>query len=159
MSEFKHKRLKIWQSGRNLVRQVYDVTGQFPNSERFGLADQLRRAIVSVPSNIAEGSSRETTSEFIRFLTIARGSLSEVDTQLVLAEDLGYISPSVTLHGDVERLATQISALIGRLRQQGESPSTFQSSKPPPLQTSAAPNVQTSKHPSIQASHDCRRTL
>ena len=117
----KHKKLKIWQSARSLVRKVYETTNRFPDSERFGLVNQLRRAIVSVPSNIAEGSSRETSAEFIRFLVIARGSLSEADTQLILAEDLGYISYSEELQGDIEYLSRQINRLISRLRNPPQS--------------------------------------
>jgi four helix bundle protein len=131
MAEFKHKKLAIWQEGRFLVRQVYEATGKFPDSERFALADQLRRAIVSVPSNIAEGSSRESTSEFIHFLVIARGSLSEVDTQLTLAEDLGYMTQDEALHESLATLAKRINGLIAHLRR-----SSPQTSKPPNLQTS-----------------------
>lgn len=116
MAEFKHRKLKIWQDARRLVKVVYDMTRHFPQDEQFGLSNQLRRAIVSVPSNIAEGSCRETPQEFIRFLVIARGSLSEVDTQLTLAEDLGYVVADNVLHSEVERLVMQINSLIARLK-------------------------------------------
>ena len=116
MGEFKHKKLKVWQTARELVKKVYAITGQFPTCERHGLADQLRRAVVSVPSNIAEGSCRESTLEFIHFLVIARGSLSEVDTQLTLAEDLGYTTYSDSLQNDIENLSRQISNLVTHLR-------------------------------------------
>ena len=98
------------------MKVVYDMTRHFPQDEQFGLSNQLRRAIVSVPSNIAEGSCRETPQEFIRFLVIARGSLSEVDTQLTLAEDLGYVVADNVLHSEVERLVMQINSLIARLK-------------------------------------------
>ena len=116
MAEFKHRKLKIWQDARRLVKVVYDMTRHFPQDEQFGLSNQLRRAIVSVPSNIAEGSCRETPQEFIRFLVIARGSLSEVDTQLTLAEDLGCVVADNVLHSEVERLVMQINSLIARLK-------------------------------------------
>ncbi len=116
MAEFKHRKLKIWQDARRLVKVVYDMTRHFPQDEQFGLSNQLRRAIVSVPSNIAEGSCRETPQEFIRFLVVARGSLSEVDTQLTLAEDLGYVVADNVLHSEVERLVMQINSLIARLK-------------------------------------------
>jgi four helix bundle protein len=134
MAEFKHKKLAVWQEGRLLVRQVYEATGKFPDSERFALTDQLRRAIVSVPSNIAEGSSRESTSEFIHFLVIARGSLAEVDTQLTLAEDLGYLTQDEPIHEALATLAKRINGLIAHLRR-------------PSLQTSKLPNLQTSPKP------------
>ena len=121
MGELKHKKLKVWQTARSLVKKVYEATNQFPDSERFGLVNQLRRAIVSVPSNIAEGSSRETSVEFIRFLVIARGSLSEVDTQLTLAEDLAYMVYSAALRSDIDCLLRQINRLISHLRQKDSS--------------------------------------
>ena len=144
MGELKHKKLKVWQTARGLVKKVYEVTNQFPDSERFGLMNQLRRAIVSVPSNIAEGSSRETSVEFIRFLVIARGSLSEVDTQLTLAEDLAYMVYSDTLRNDIDCLLRQINRLISHLRQKDSS--SFPS-KLPNRPTTKLPNLQTSKLP------------
>lgn len=141
MGEFKHKKLKVWQTAMGLVRQVYAITGQFPTCERYGLADQLRRAIVSVPSNIAEGSCRESPLEFIHFLVIARGSLSEVDTQLTLAADLGYTTCLDSLQNDIENLSRQISKLISHLRRKQQLP------EHPNLPGAPAPNLQTSKHP------------
>ena len=138
MGELKHKKLKVWQTARSLVKKVYEATNQFPDSERFGLVNQLRRAIVSVPSNIAEGSSRETSVEFIRFLVIARGSLSEVDTQLTLAEDLAYMVYSDALRNDIDSLLRQINSLISHLRQKDSS---SLSSKPPRRPTSKLPNL------------------
>ncbi|MFB6262913.1 MAG: four helix bundle protein [Bradymonadaceae bacterium] len=80
--------LKVWQLGMRLARQVYAMTEEFPQSERYELASQLRRAATSVPSNIAEGSARRTDRDFLRFLYQARGSLVELDTQMHLAEKL-----------------------------------------------------------------------
>lgn len=74
-----------------LVRQVYRLTSEFPEDERFGLVSQLRRAAVSIPSNVAEGSARRTSGDYLRFLYDARGSVVEVDTQLELAHQLGYL--------------------------------------------------------------------
>ena len=116
MAEFKHRRLEVWQDARRLVKQVYTVSAKFPKSEKFGLTDQINRAAVSVPSNIAEGSSRETQADFVHFLVIARGSLSEIDTQLTLAEDLGYVEPQDELHVEVEALACRINRLIAHVR-------------------------------------------
>ncbi|MEA2464931.1 MAG: hypothetical protein QOJ98_2678 [Acidobacteriota bacterium] len=75
-----------------LVRDVYAITARFPSEERFGLTSQLRRAVVSIPSNIAEGHERETTPDYIRFVAIAEGSLAEARTQLQIGCDLGYCS-------------------------------------------------------------------
>ena len=116
MAEFKHRRLEVWQDARALVKRVYSVSAMFPKTERFGLMDQINRAAVSVPSNIAEGSSRETQADFVHFLVIARGSLSEIDTQLTLAEDLGYIEQQDDLHNEVEVLACRLNRLIAHVR-------------------------------------------
>lgn len=116
MAEFKHRRLEVWQDARNLVKRIYATSARFPKTERFGLVDQINRAAVSVPSNIAEGSSRETQADFIHFLVIARGSLSEIDTQLTLAEDLGYIEQQDDLHNEVEMLARRLNRLIAHVR-------------------------------------------
>ncbi len=87
-----YRDLKIWQKGIELVKAVYALTRTFPKHETYALADQLRRSSVSVPSNIAEGQARQHTGEFRRFLYIALGSAAEVDTQIVIAQELGYIS-------------------------------------------------------------------
>ena len=87
-----HRRLDVWKEAMDLVVVVYEITGAFPKTETYALADQLRRAAVSIPSNIAEGAARQTKKEFIQFLHIARGSASEIDTQLEVAHRLNYIS-------------------------------------------------------------------
>jgi carbamoyl-phosphate synthase large subunit len=84
-----YKDLLVWQKGMLLAKLVYDLTRSFPADERFGLTAQLRRAAVSVPSNIAEGQARHGTGEFLQFLSHAQGSLAEIETQLLLAVDLG----------------------------------------------------------------------
>jgi four helix bundle protein len=76
-----HKDLDVWKKSMNLVVLIYDITSKFPSDERFGLTSQMRRAAVSIPSNIAEGAARKGDKEFIQFLMIALGSLSEVETQ------------------------------------------------------------------------------
>ncbi len=111
----KHHQLKAWQEAVTLVCDIYAATRAFPPDERFGLTAQMRRAAVSVPSNIAEGAARESTKEFIQFLVVARGSLSELETQIVIAEDLGYLREEVAA-ALVDRLNSTFSLLGGLLR-------------------------------------------
>ena len=98
-----YTRLEVWQLARQLVAEVYAVSRNFPKEELFGLTNQLRRAAVSVPSNIAEGCGRQTPRDTISFLFIARGSLYELETQLYLALGLHYCSPET-----IETIQTQI---------------------------------------------------
>jgi len=86
-----YKELKAWQRSYQLCLETYKITKRFPNEEKYGLTSQIRRAAVSVPSNIAEGYGRKTTPEYIRFLYIAYGSICELETQILLSGDLGYI--------------------------------------------------------------------
>ena len=86
-----HKDLKVYQLSLEFITMIYTITKDFPKLEEYGLISQLRRAAVSIPSNISEGSSRNSTKEFIRFLNIASGSLSEVETQIEIAFRLNYI--------------------------------------------------------------------
>jgi four helix bundle protein len=85
-----YKELNIWQKGMHLTKSIYQLTASFPADEKFGLSAQMRRAAVSVPSNIAEGQARRGTREFLQFLSHASGSLAELETQLLLSADLGY---------------------------------------------------------------------
>ena len=85
------KQLKVWEKVHILIVEVYNITKSFPPDERFGLTGQLRRAVASVPTNIAEGCGRDTERDFARFLSIAAGSASELEYQLLLACDLGYV--------------------------------------------------------------------
>lgn len=89
-----HKKLKVWQEAMKLVRLIYQITRKLPEEEKFGLISQMRRAAISIPSNIAEGAARQGNKESIQFYTIARGSLSELDTQVELCRDLELLSPS-----------------------------------------------------------------
>ena len=90
-----YRDLRVWNTAISLVLEVYRITESFPNAERFGLTSQLRRAAISVPSNIAEGNARSTRGEYKNFLSIARGSVVEVEVQLTLAERLGYVESPV----------------------------------------------------------------
>jgi four helix bundle protein len=87
--------LKVWQLGVEITVDIYRLTDAFPQREIYGLTSQMRRAAVSIPSNISEGHSRSQTKDFIRFLSIARGSVAELETQLIIAEKLGYVQISV----------------------------------------------------------------
>ena len=87
-----YRDLVAWQKAMRLVPQVYEATNKFPQEELFGLKNQLRRAAVSIPSNIAEGQARYSHKEFQHFLVNARGSLAEVETQILLARELGYVA-------------------------------------------------------------------
>lgn len=90
-----YQQLIAWQKAMELVVEVYQATALFPSDERFGLTIQIRRAAVSIPSNIAEGQGRGPGQDFVRYLNIARGSLQEIDTQLILAVRLGFLSQTV----------------------------------------------------------------
>jgi four helix bundle protein len=89
-----YRELIAWQKAMKLVNEIYGVTQRFPSEERYGITNQLRRAAVSVPSNIAEGQARFSQKEFHHFLSLARGSLAEIETQLLIASDLKYIQPA-----------------------------------------------------------------
>ena len=108
-----HKDLDVYKLSLDLVEDIYKLTKSFPSSENFGLTSQLRRAAVSLPSNIAEGASRASTKDFIRFLNISAGSLAEIETQLVIAERIGYI----TFKDDLKNNITTIRKMIYRLKQ------------------------------------------
>ncbi|WP_145377657.1 four helix bundle protein [Symmachiella dynata] len=110
MTAVRHYRdLVAWQKAMDIVEAVYRATSTFPADERFGLTQQLRRAVVSVPSNIAERQGRKSTNEFIHFLSIAKGSLCEVETQLIIAQRLGYLQNEL-----LDQLLTQ-SDEVGRI--------------------------------------------
>ena len=112
-SGFRFERILVWQKAMGLTRRIYEFTGSFPDSERFGLSAQLRRAAVSVPSNIAEGSSRATNADFARFVEIAYGSLMESVCQCRLATDLGYLPAAAydILRDQSDEIARMLSGL------------------------------------------------
>ncbi len=91
-----YKDLTVWQKSMDMVVDVYALTKSFPHSEVFGLASQMQRAAVSIPSNVAEGCERGTQGDFARFLSIASGSVAELETQILVATRLGYLSPEAT---------------------------------------------------------------
>lgn len=104
-----YDKLMVWQRAMDLAEFIYELTRGFPQSEVFGLTAQMRRSAVSVPSNVAEGHGRESKADFARFLAIARGSLSELETQVILAGRIGYLDDAqlqlaLRLTGEVESL-------------------------------------------------------
>ena len=87
-----YRDLEVWKLSIDFVKKVYQVTHNFPDSEKFGLINQIRRAAVSIPSNIAEGQGRNSTKEFKQFLAISLGSLAELETQLIIAKEIEYLT-------------------------------------------------------------------
>ena len=100
--------LRVWQSGMDLVTQIYRLTQSFPREEQYGLTSQMRRAAVSVPSNIAEGHARESSKEYLNHLSIVQGSLAELQTQIEIAARLDFVG------GEVARQALELSAALSR---------------------------------------------
>jgi four helix bundle protein len=112
-----HKKLDVWQAAMKVAQMVYQLTNTFPSEERFGLVTQMRRAAVSIPSNIAEGAARQGKREFKNFVSMAQGSLSELDTQLDLTILLGYISEDDVkeIEGQLLRVDKMLTGLIRSL--------------------------------------------
>src|SRR6266699_3864064 len=105
--------LIVWQRSHALVLQVYRLTKSLPSDERFGLTSQLRRAVLSVPTNIAEGSKRQTNPEYARFLNIAEGSLAETEYLLMVSRDLGYLTTTTAnpALAEAEEIAKKLNGL------------------------------------------------
>lgn len=118
MSLLHYRELIAWQKAMALVRIVYGLSAQFPRDERFGLTSQIQRAAVSVPSNIAEGQGRDSTREFTHHLSMAYGSLMEVETQILIAQDLGYLDREVvfTFLKESAEIGRIINGLMRSLR-------------------------------------------
>src|SRR4030042_1395243 len=119
-----HKKLDVWQAAMKVAQMVYQLTNTFPSEERFGLVTQMRRAAVSIPSNIAEGAARQGKREFKNFVSMAQGSLSELDTQLDLTILLGYISEDDVkeIEGQllrVDKMVTDLTPCASRLTTNG----------------------------------------
>jgi len=111
-----HKDLEVWKKSMDLVSYIYEITEPFPNKELYGLTNQIRRAAVSVPSNIAEGAARSSKKEFIQFLYIALGSLSELETQIIIANRLEYLNNLDILLEDLKFVQKLINGLIYHLK-------------------------------------------
>ena len=109
-----YRDLLVWQKGIVLAKTIYGITRTFPDEERFGLISQMRRASVSIPSNIAEGQARKTTGEFVYFLSNAEGSVAELDTQLTLSVELGYCSQPDA--AETIELVSELKKMLNALR-------------------------------------------
>jgi four helix bundle protein len=120
VNERPHKKLEVWKKGIKLVKDIYSLTCNFPNEEKFGLISQLRRAAVSVPTNIAEGAARNTKKEFINFLYISSGSLSEIDTLLVISTELNFLSIKdlEEINKKILKIDIMLKGLISTLKKQ-----------------------------------------
>lgn len=110
--------LKVWQKSMDLAVAIYESVKLLPREELYGLSDQMRRAVVSIPSNIAEGHQRSATKDYIRFLYIAKGSLGELETQIILSERLGFFDKEKTrqLYSQSEEVGRMLSGLINSLQ-------------------------------------------
>jgi len=113
MSNF--KKLDVWNDAHALVLDIYRATGAFPRAEQFGLTSQIRRAAISIPANLAEGSGRDTQRDFARFTSIALGSADELEYLLILAHDLGYLDDKT-----LSKRAQSIARQLVRLRQRAQ---------------------------------------
>lgn len=121
MSLQSFKDLKVWEISIDFVTKIYKITSAFPASENYGLASQIRRAAVSIPSNIAEGSGRKNSKEFIQFLYVANGSLSEVETQLEIAFRLGYMKEQYPLSDNIKLIRKMIVGLINAIKEKSKT--------------------------------------
>jgi len=117
-----HKELKVWQKGIELVKSVYEVTQSFPANEQFGLVSQMRRAAVSIPSNIAEGCGRNSDKELTHFLYVALGSASELETQIIISQELNFLGneKSEQLQSLILEIIKMTSSLIKTIRTRDE---------------------------------------
>jgi four helix bundle protein len=131
MSVKSYRELEVWQLAMSLAEDVYGILKDLPNEERFALSNQLRRAVISVPSNIAEGFGRDSTKDFLHFIAMARGSLYEVMTQMELVVRLDYVPEQEGFLEKAERVGMMLNALSVRLRRRLTSPTSEPRTKNP----------------------------
>lgn len=112
-----YRDLKVWQKAHAITLAVYQASKSWPADERFGLTSQARRAAVSIEANLAEGQSRYGSAEFARFVRLSAGSAAELDCELLIARDLGYLAPDAyaQLAGDISEVRAMLTALASRL--------------------------------------------
>jgi four helix bundle protein len=114
-----YKELHVWQKSIELVKQIYEFTGSFPKEELYALTDQIKRSAVSIPANIAEGSGRNTSKEFVHFLYISLGSACELETHLIIAREIGYIQ-SIEIHQKaINEIQRMLNGLINSIKTKG----------------------------------------
>ena len=116
-----YKELIVWQKAIELVENIYKEVREFPKYETYVLPDQIRIAVISVPSNIAEGSGRNTTKEFIQFLYIALGSICELETEIIIANRLGYIKGVNNILNDISEIRKMLNGLINSPKRKGDN--------------------------------------
>ena len=121
-----HKDLIVWRKAVALATRIYKLTGSFTGYDRQTLSDQMRRCAVSIASNIAEGAARSSRAEYIRFLDVARGSLSELETQIHICANLELLRADAQLQDDVAEVGRMLTALIRRLREHRDKARGFQ---------------------------------
>ena len=107
-----YKELEAWKESINLVTTVYQMTNNYPRTELFGIVSQIRRCVISIPSNIAEGVVKHSDKETLRFLDIAIGSLAELETQMIISKELGYIDNSDTLENQIAKVNALLNGLV-----------------------------------------------
>jgi len=120
MKGFNYKNLLVWQKSFELCLSIYKITEKYPRFELYGLVSQIRRAAVSVPSNLAEGHSRNHTKEFVHYISISLGSCSELETQLMISKELGYIEENESeslLNGLIEIIKMQKGLMQALIRE------------------------------------------
>jgi four helix bundle protein len=111
-----HYKLDAWNNAMDLVDEIYEITGDFPSEEKFGLTSQMRRSAISVPSNLAEGAARKSNAEFANFINIAKGSLSELETQLIISNRQNYINEISELLQLISKVSSQLAGLHTHIR-------------------------------------------
>jgi four helix bundle protein len=111
-----HHNLDVWKRSLDLVIEIYKVTDAFPRQEMYGLTQQMRRAAVSIPSNIAEGAGRKSAKEFVQFLSTSQGSMAELETQLLIADKLGYLKNVNPLLKELDEISKMVAALQGTIK-------------------------------------------
>lgn len=112
-----YQQLEVWQRSIKLIKRIYTITDIFPEKERYRLTDQMCRAVTSIPANLAEGSVRKSTKDFMRFVAIAMGSLAELETHLVIAVELGYVKrvKLIEVEKECDIIGKQLHALYNAL--------------------------------------------
>jgi four helix bundle protein len=113
-----YKDLDVWKNAIDFAKNIYFITQDFPNNEKYGLISQMRRAAVSIPSNIAEGHARSSTSEFMHFISICQGSIAELGTQLILSNELSIINDDIKeqLLSDLDKIGKMLRGLYKALK-------------------------------------------